>query len=257
MARRRAAAVGFLLAALVRTAGAAEVVDRTSRAVALGERTAVFVDATIADLTITGSDRPDLAVTIVRRAPSAAALALFPVSIDERPDGVHISVLQQDEGRDAALKSSITIAAPSTATFRAVRVFEGRITLTHLTAACDVDLRRGPIEASGLAGRIRLEAGIGRVDVKGSTLDPGGMMRLRVFNGLVRVRFARPPAVGRILAVTLNGSLTSDIPLTKKDRFGPRFGETTLGTADPRTDPVLSIDVVKGDIEIKVEPDSG
>lgn len=242
----------LLLAGLVRTAAAAEVVDRVSRTLPLGEGAAVFVAATIADLTITGSDRPDISMTVVRRAPAAAGLARFPVSIEQRPDGVHLSVVQQNEGRDATLKSTIAIAAPSTAAFRAVRVVEGRVTVTNLTTACDVDLRRGPIAASRLAGRIRLEAGIGRVDLEQSTLTAGGMMRLRVFNGLVRVRFAHPPEVGRILAVTLNGSLASDIPLAKKDRFGPRFGEATLGTGDPRTDPVLSIDVVKGDIQIEV-----
>jgi hypothetical protein len=46
----------------------------------------------------------------------------------------------------------------------------------------------------------------------------------------------------------LNGHISSDIPLTMKDKFGPRFGETTLGTGDP----VMSADVVKGDIVIKV-----
>ena len=80
-------------------------------------------------------------------------------------------------------------------------------------------------------------------------LTRGGMMRLRVFNGPLRVRFARPPASGRILAVTFNGSITSDIPLTMKDKFGPRFGETTIGDGDP----VMSVDVVKGDITIAVD----
>ena len=74
------------------------------------------------------------------------------------------------------------------------------------------------------------------------------MMRLRVFNGPLRVRFARAPANARILAVTFNGTITSDIPLTKKDQFGPRFGETTIGDGDP----VMSIDVVTGDIAITV-----
>jgi len=73
-------------------------------------------------------------------------------------------------------------------------------------------------------------------------------MRLRVFNGPLRVRFARVPTSARILAVTFHGSITSDIPLTKKDRFGPRFGETTIGAGDP----VMSMDVVNGDIAITV-----
>ena len=71
-------------------------------------------------------------------------------------------------------------------------------------------------------------------------------MRLRVFNGPLRVRLARMPANARILAVTFNGAIASDIPLTMKDKFGPRFGETTIGTGEP----VMSIDVVKGDITI-------
>ena len=74
------------------------------------------------------------------------------------------------------------------------------------------------------------------------------MLRLRVFNGPLRVRFPRPPSNARILALTYNGTITSDIPLATKDKFGPRFGEATLGTGDP----VMNVDVVKGDISISV-----
>jgi len=74
-------------------------------------------------------------------------------------------------------------------------------------------------------------------------------MRLRVFNGPLRVRFARTPANARILALTFNGTITSDIPLTMRDQFGPRFGESTIGAGDP----VVSMDVVKGDITVAVD----
>jgi hypothetical protein len=227
----------------------ADAVDRVTRVLPLVPGKTIRVDATIADLTIVGSNRSDVLVEVVRRAPTTADLARYPVVIDERTDGLHITSLQADAGKDANLKTEITIAAPSAAEFQAVRVFEGRIKLANLKTGVDVDLRRGPIEATGLAGRIRLESGIGSVDVRDSALTAGGMMRLRVFNGPLRVRFARPPASARILAVTFNGTLTSDIPLTKKDRFGPRFGETTIGDGDP----VMSLDVVKGDIAISVE----
>jgi hypothetical protein len=238
-----AAAFGLAWAAVV---GAAAT-DRVARTVTVAAGTPIHLHATIADVSITGSTRPDVSVEIVRRAPSAADLARYPAVVEERPDGLHIDVAQIDEGRDANLKSDIVIAAPADAVFRAIRVFEGRVSLTGLIGACDVDLRRGAITATRLAGRIRLEAGLGSVDVRDSALTPGGMMRLRVFNGPVRVRFAAAPASARILALTFNGAITSDIPLTMKDKFGPRFGETTLGDGDP----VMSIDVVKGDIAIK------
>ena len=230
------------------SAAAADATHRTTRAVALAPGTPIHLEATIADVTITGSNRPDIGIDVVRRAPTPADLDRFPVVIEERPDGLHVAALQENDAHDAALRSEITIAAPTTALFQRVRVFEGRVRLTNLKAACDVDLRRGGIEASGLAGRIRLESGIGSVDVKDSDLTSGGMMRLRVFNGMIRVRFARTPENARILALTFNGTIASDIPLDTKQKFGPRFGETTIGSGDP----VLSMDVVKGDIAITV-----
>src|SRR5205814_8235700 len=138
------------------------------------------------------------------------------------------------------------VAGRAGGVFGSVRVFEGRVRLHILRRAGDVALQRGAIEAAGLGGRVRLDTGLGSVDVRGAELTPGGMMRLRVFNGPLRVRFAHPPANARILALTFNGAITSDIPLTMTDRFGPRFGESTIGTGDP----VLSMDVVKGDISV-------
>jgi hypothetical protein len=246
----RAAASLALALVAASSSRAADAVDRVARTLALPSGRAVRVDATVADVTITGSDRSDVAVEIVRRAPSAADLAKYPVAIDTASsDLLRIGALQANDGRDARLKTEIALRVPSTAILQAVRVFEGRVKLSSLTAACDVDIRRGAIEASGVAGRIRLESGLGSVDLRDARLTAGGMMRLRTFNGPVRVRFARAPANARILAVTFNGTIASDIPLTMKDAFGPRFGETTIGSGEP----VLSIDVVKGDIAISVE----
>jgi hypothetical protein len=238
------AAVIFVLASVAMRG--ADSTDRLTRTVALADGTPIHLSATIADVTITGSARSDVSVEIVRKAPSAADLARYPAMIEERPDGLHIDAAQTDEGRDASLKTEIAIAVPSSAVFEAVRVFEGRVSLTNLTGACDVGLKRGSITATGLGGRVRLETDLGNLDVRDSALTPGGMMRLRVFNGAVRVRFPKAPTSARILALTFFGTISSDIPLTMKDRFGPRFGETTIGSGDP----VMSIDVVKGNITI-------
>lgn len=242
------AAAAALLLTIAPAIGAGDATDRVSRVVPVAAGSPIRIAATIADVTINGSSRPDVRIDIVRHAPLAADLAKFPAVVDAGPDGLRVSAVQEHDGRDSRLRATIEIAAPADAVFEAVRVFEGRVRVNQVKRACDVDLRRGSIEATGLAGRVRLEAGIGAVDVRDSDLTPGGMMRLRVFNGPLRVRFERMPANGRILAVTLNGGITSEIPLTMKDRFGPRFGETTLGSGNP----VLSMDVVKGDIGLTV-----
>jgi hypothetical protein len=240
--------VALMSAATVPAPGAGAVTDRVSRVVPIAAGTPIRIDATIADLTITGSARPELRVDVERRVPARDDLLTLPVTIEEGRGGVHVAVVQQHDGRNAAAKAVIAIAVPSDAVLQSVRVFEGSVKLTNLTGTCDVDLRRGVIDGDRLAGRVRLESGLGGIDVRDSELTPGGLMRLRVFNGPLRVRFARQPSNGRILVVTLNGAITSEIPLTMKDRFGPRFGESTIGSGDP----VLSADVVKGDISLTV-----
>jgi len=243
-----ASTAALLLIAIIPLFGGAVVADRTSRVVPIASGTPIRIDATVADVTIAGSARSDLRIDVERRVPTRDDLAKLQVVIDSGVDGVHVGVVQAHDRRDADVKAIIALAVPADALLRSVRVFEGSVRLSNVTGGCDVDLRRGTIAADRLAGRIRLDSGLGGIDIRDSDLTPGGVMRLRVFNGPVRVRFARPPANARILAVTLNGAIASDIPLTMKDRFGPRFGESTLGTGDP----VLSADVVKGDISFTV-----
>jgi hypothetical protein len=226
----------------------ADAVDRLARTFALPQSRSVRVDATIGDVTIIGSNRDDLSVEIVRHAPRGTELARISAQVDDTSDPVRIASLQIDDGRDPNFKSEIVVKAPASARFEAVRLFEGRVRVSGLHNGCDVDVRRGGIEASGVDGRVRLESGIGSIDVNDPAMTPGGMLRLRVFNGPIRVTFDRAPANGRILALTFNGTIASDLPLAMKDRFGPRFGEATLGTGDP----VLSADVVTGDIAIRV-----
>jgi hypothetical protein len=247
MVRTCAVAIALALwcAAVIR---AADVTDRVTQTVPLAPGRAIQVDTTVGDVTIVGSNRPDVAVEIVRRAPSSDSFSKFPVVIDNTGDALRVGATQTTDGRDPALFSTVVIRAPANANFQSIRVFEGRLRISGLTAACDADVRRGSIEATAVAGRVRLETGLGSVDVKDAALAPGGMLRVRVFNGPLRVRFARAPQNARILAVTLNGQIKSDIPLTMKDQFGPRFGETTLGSGEP----VMSLDVVKGDIAISV-----
>ena len=240
--------LAILALAIARTGGAGVVTDRTSRVVPITAGTPIRIDATIADVTITGSARPEVRIDVERRVPARDDLSKLPVTINESRDGVRVSVVQDHDARNPESRAVIAIAVPPEAVLESVRVFEGSVKLADLRGTCDVDLRRGTIDGERLAGRIRLESGLGGIEVRDSELTPGGAMRLRVFNGPVRVRFARPPANGRILAVTLNGAITSEIPLTMKDRFGPRFGESTLGSGDP----VLSADVVKGDISLSV-----
>ncbi|MBZ5557129.1 MAG: hypothetical protein LAO77_07620 [Acidobacteriia bacterium] len=225
------------------TTDPADGITRTLR-VAPGVR--VMVSATVGDITIAGWDRPEVEIAIARRAPSSDRLADISTAIDAGAEAVRITVVQRDGLRDARLRGSVTIHAPFDQAFGDVELFEGAISLRDLRGGIRAKVDRGSIDATALSGAIRLETGIGDVRLDRAELTNRGAIRLRTFNGNVALGFDGTPADARILALSLGGTIQSEIPLTFKAQFGPRFGEATLG----RGDRVVSIDVVRGDIRI-------
>jgi hypothetical protein len=210
-----------------------------SKVVPLPGGVAVSVESTVGDVEIRAWNRPELSIDI--DAPAGVE-----PRIDEGPGSIRISAVQAAGGMDRGIRTKIVLRAPSRATFESVRLLDGRLVISGLDGAITADVRQGSIDAASVAGRLRLETGFGDVKVESATLDPDGFLRLRAFNGSVRLAFARPPADARILALTFNGKIDSDIPLTRKESFGPRFGETTIGKGQP----VVSIDVITGNISI-------
>jgi DUF4097 and DUF4098 domain-containing protein YvlB len=243
--------VGFLIvAAASALAGqptrAGNHTDRQTRTIASLEGKSISIEVTVGTVRIEGSARPDATVDVERTA--AAGLSQIPVTLDEHDSTVRIRAVQADGATDPSFRADITLRVPSTTVFSSVRILEGRLVISGLRAEINADVRRGPIEATDIQGVVRLETGIGDVVANRVTLSTPGLLRLRTFNGDVRLTLTRRPPDARILALALNGTVASDIPLQKKEMWGPRWGEATLGSGEP----VISIDVVTGAIQIKV-----
>jgi DUF4097 and DUF4098 domain-containing protein YvlB len=242
-------AAALALALVLATASFAHAaIDRYVRIVPLPETRTLILDLTIGDVVIDGSARTDASIEIVRRAPHEKDLERIPVHVRESETEIHITATQRDSGTDPLFRTDVTLHLPRAARVGAVRVLEGRVTLASLHGAVTADVRRGSITASDVSGAMRLESGIGHIFVNHARLTAGGVLRLRTFNGDVKLSLAERPSDARILALALNGTIASDIPLTVKDRWGPRWGEATLGKGEP----VISIDVITGTIAITV-----
>lgn len=234
-----------LLIPLVTIAAAAT--DRQSRTVALPAGRTLAIDITVGSVRLEGWNRPDAEIEIERHAPSAEDLARLPIDIDESPARVQVRAVQAAGATDPAVRADIVVRVPRDAVVERILVVEGKITINAFRGSLSADLRRGPIDGTDVSGSLRLETGIGSITLSNARLSPNGVLRLRAFNGDVRLAMAERPADARILALALNGHIRSDIPLTMKDTWGPRWGQATLGTGEP----VISLDVVTGTIEIK------
>jgi DUF4097 and DUF4098 domain-containing protein YvlB len=224
-----------------------DVTDRRSQTVALPQGKTLSIAVTIGNVRVEGWERADAEILIERHVPTSAQLSRVPLAIDDTVTNVIVRATQTDGGTDPALRTDVTVRLPRTATIDRLQVLEGRIAIDGMTGRITADIRRGPIEGRNLSGTIRLEAEIGSITLTGTRLSIGGLLRLRAFNGDVRLALAERPADARIMALALNGTIKSDIPLTMRDQWGPRWGETTLGKGEP----VISLDVVTGTIELK------
>lgn len=244
-ARARLASAIWLV--LLHAGAAAADTDRLTRTLALPEGRALTLAITVGTVTVEGWARPDVSLEVTRHAPDARRFREFPVVIQEAPD-LHIRAVQADGATDPALRTDVTVRVPFEARLTSIQIVEGRLSLSALRGTVTADVRRGPIDARDVAGTIRLETGIGDVRVTAARLVPEGLLRLRAFNGDVMLALAERPANARVMALALNGSITSELPLRMQDTWGPRWGEATIGAGEP----VISIDVITGRIAITV-----
>jgi hypothetical protein len=218
--------------------------DRLTRT--LAAPASLTLRATVGEIIVVGWARPDVRVEITRQAPSEERLTELPALVDGAAGHVAVAVVQRPGVNDATLRGSITAYVPFDRRLDAVELFEGRLTLHALRGGVRAHVERGDIHATALGGRIRLETVLGDVRLDRAELSDAGMVRIRTFNGDISVGFVSMPAHARILALALGGTVRSEVPLTLRTQFGPRFGETTLG----RGAPVVSLDAVRGNIEI-------
>ena len=226
----------------------ADTTDRLTRVVPLPPGASISLEVTIGQVHVSAWDRPDVSVEIVRRVPGSSALDRIPIDVRATDEALVIRVVQAGDGRDAALRSDVVLRVPAAARIAALDLFEGDVQLSGLSAGCAARVERGDITARDLSGTVRLETVIGAIRLERATLSRDGMLRLRTFNGDVDVAFAAVPDHARILALSMGGAITSDIRLTRRERSGPRWAEATIGDGQP----VLSVDVVNGDIAIRV-----
>lgn len=236
-----------LTAALHPRAATVAAEDRLSRTLTVAPGQALAVEITNGRVRIEGApERTDVRVEVERQAPSAAALEQAPLEVVADVEGPRLRVVQRNGGREADLRTDLRVLVPAALRLSRVVVQEGALELRGLQGGVHAVIERGPITADDLSGAVRLETTIGRIEVARARLRVDGLIRLRAFNGDVRLGFAAPLEDARVMALALNGAITSTVPLTEVAGWGPRWSQASIGRADR----VVSIDVVNGAIRI-------
>lgn len=209
----------------------------------------LVVEVTVGEVSVQAWPRAEIAVRVEAHAARGSDPSRLTLEIEETVDTLRVSARQGSGPPDRALRAIVSIRAPAETIIRSIEVLDGRIALDGLRGGVTAAIKQGDVEGVRLAGAVRLEATLGNVTLREAELTPAGLLRLRAFNGNVFLGLVRRPADARLLALSFNGKVVSDVPLTMKEGFGPTFGEATLG----RGEPVISLDAVNGDVTIRVE----
>jgi hypothetical protein len=199
-----------------------------------GPLTSIRVEIGAGDVSVTGEARADVVID----AHGATATA--------EGDRIVVRSADADGPPNRGARSRVEMRVPTGVALESIKIVDGELTLKGLRGTVAADVRQGQISASGVSGVVRLETGFGDVVVERAELRPGGLLRLRAFNGNVRLALSSYPTNARVLALTFNGTIESDLPLARRESFGPKFAEGTFGTGDP----LISIDSVTGNIAI-------
>lgn len=223
--------------------------SRLTRTIPIAPGTPIYVDATAGEIRVTGRDATEVSVEIASEAPDPQQLAALQPSISVDSGALRIVARQANGGMDPRVRSTILLDVPRSARLESIKLLTGRIALSGLAGRITAEVTRGTLHATDIAGTVRLETGTGDLTCERARLTAGGLLRLRTFNGQLLLQLAAKPTDARILALSFNGRITSDIPLQLKEQWGPRFGEATIGNGEP----VISLDTVTGDIQIKIE----
>jgi hypothetical protein len=242
----RRAVVAVALAALhLASAAAADLPMRAS--VANLAARPIVMQVTVGEVAIEGWDRSGVEVQITGIGEAAAAGALD-VALEDAPQAVTVRAVQRNGGKDPDLRVRVAARVPARATLQRVDVVDGSLDLEGLHGDIRASIERGPVTARRLAGLVRIETGSGDITVSDAELTPGGLLRLRAFTGNVALGLSKRPTDARVLALTFNGSIQSELPLSERPGFGRRFREGVIGKGEP----LISIDVVRGDISLTV-----
>jgi DUF4097 and DUF4098 domain-containing protein YvlB len=138
-----------------------------------------------------------------------------------------------------------TLHVPQNARIDKVNLVNGSLTVQKITGEVNANLVNGKLHASDLSGEADLATVNGSMDANYTSLNNVRQISLKSVNGSVNLQLPQSPNA-EVSASVVNGSITTDFPLTVKGRFVGKSMSGTLGNGGVR----IELSNVNGSIHI-------
>lgn len=189
-------------------------------------------------------DMEDVTIEVVEHADGVTICSVYPPGRDDRANECAPGSRGRMNTRDNDTRVSFRVEVPRGVAFTGRNV-NGDVTVQGLDSDVAAHSVNGSIDVS-TTGLARASTVNGGIDVAMGRANWSGDLDFETVNGGITLTFTGDVST-EVSAETVNGSISTDYPLTVQGRFGPKRLRGTIGEGGRS----LSLSTVNGSIELR------
>ncbi len=235
------------LALLLAMPAQAEVTQEFHKTVPLNADGRVSLNNINGDVEITGWNKNEVQIDAVKTARDQQRLDEAQIEVNGSGNSVEIETHYPSHHFSNNNPASVhyTLHVPQNARIDKIDLVNGALTLEKLSGEIKTNLVNGKLRASDLAGSADLATVNGSVDATYTSLNNVREIKLQSVNGSVELLLPQSPNA-EVEASTVNGSISTDFPLTVKGRWIGKNMSGTLGSGGVK----IELNNVNGSIHV-------
>jgi hypothetical protein len=190
------------------------------------------------------SDPDDVRIEVVEHADGVTICAVYPTPRGERENECLPGARGRSSSRNNDVEVDFEIRVPRGVLFTG-RTVNGSVRATGLTADAKVSTVNGSVRVN-TTGLAEAKTVNGSITVRMGRTNWSESLSFQTVNGAITVE--RPDGLNAdVSASTVNGSLSSDWPMTVRGKWGPKRMNGKIGNGGRE----LALETVNGDIELR------
>jgi DUF4097 and DUF4098 domain-containing protein YvlB len=224
------AVAAVLLALLTALPAQAEVTQEFHKTVPLSANGTVSVNNVNGNVEITGWERNEVQIDAVKSAGDQQRLDNLKIEVNASGNSVDIETkFPEHMFNNNPGSVHYTLHVPQNARIDKINLVNGSLMAQKLTGEFNANLVNGKVQASDLRGEADLATVNGTIEATYNSLKDVREIKLKSVNGTVNLTLPPSPNAD-VDASVVNGSITTDFPLTVKGHFVGKSMSGTLGS---------------------------
>ena len=221
---------GAVLALLMAVPSQAEVTQEFHKTVPLTATGTLSLENINGDVEITGWDKNEVQIDAQKKASDQQKLDDMKINVDASSSSVEIKteyphhMVNNNPG-----SVHYTLHVPAGARIDKINLVNGAMTVQKLTGEINANLVNGKVRASELTGEADLATVNGSIEADYAALTNVREIKLKSVNGSINLTLPQSPNA-QVDASVVNGSISTDFPLTVKGRWVGKSMSGTLGS---------------------------